>query len=162
MSFPPRRHRHDDLEAQHRALSRSLQGHYTYFGVTSNYAALSRLREEVRNIWRTWLSRRSQRAALNWTAMLSLLKRLPLPRPRIVHRYVHVANPTIEEPDGGNLHVRIRGGPGKDNDPGLPDHVRTVLEHPSAPAIAGDCNVVHSHGPSAKRIRFVRNDALEG
>src|SRR5271155_232428 len=24
----------------------------------------------------------------------------------------HVANPTPEEPDAGNLHVRIRGGPG--------------------------------------------------
>jgi RNA-directed DNA polymerase len=82
-----RHHRHDDLETQHRALTRKLQGHYAYFGVTSNYAALSRLREEVRNIWRKWLSRRSQRAAQSWTAMLSLLKRFALPPPRIVHRY---------------------------------------------------------------------------
>jgi group II intron reverse transcriptase/maturase len=82
-----RLHRHDDLETQHRALSRKLRGHYAYFGVTSNYAALSRLREEVRNIWRKWLSRRSQRAAQSWTAMLSLLKRFSLPPPRIVHRY---------------------------------------------------------------------------
>ena len=82
-----RQHRHDDLETQHRALSRKLQGHYAYFGVTSNYDALSRLRDEVRNIWRKWLSRRSQRAAQNWTAMVALLKRFPLPPPRIVHRY---------------------------------------------------------------------------
>jgi RNA-directed DNA polymerase len=64
-----------------------LRGHYTYFGVTSNGAALSRLREEVRNAWRKWLSRRSQRAALSWNSMLALLKRYALPQPRIVHRY---------------------------------------------------------------------------
>ena len=72
---------------QHRALVRKLNGHYAYFGVTSNYAALSRLRGEVRNVWRKWLSRRSQRAALSWNTMLALLKRYPLPQPRIVHRY---------------------------------------------------------------------------
>jgi hypothetical protein len=82
-----RMHRHDDVEEQHRALSRKLNGHYAYFGVTSNFASLARLRDEVRTIWRRWLSRRSQRAALNWNTMLDLLKRFPLPRPRIVHRY---------------------------------------------------------------------------
>jgi RNA-directed DNA polymerase len=82
-----RRHRHDDVEAQQRALARMLNGHYAYFGVTSNYAALARLHHEVKSIWRKWLSRRSQKAALNWNAMFVLLKRFPLPPPRIVHRY---------------------------------------------------------------------------
>jgi group II intron reverse transcriptase/maturase len=82
-----RTHRHDDVEMQHRALARMLSGHYAYFGVMSNGDALSRLREEVRNVWRKWLSRCSQRAALSWNSMLVLLKRYPLPRPRIVHRY---------------------------------------------------------------------------
>jgi RNA-directed DNA polymerase len=82
-----RAHRHDDVEVQHRALTRKLNGHYAYFGVTSNGAALSRLREQVRNVWRKWLSRRSQRAALSWNRMLALLKRYSLPQPRIVHRY---------------------------------------------------------------------------
>jgi hypothetical protein len=72
---------------QHRALTRKLTGHYAYFGITSNGAALSRLREQVRNVCRKWLSRRSQRAALSWNRMLALLKRYSLPRPRIVHRY---------------------------------------------------------------------------
>ncbi len=81
-----RTHRHDDVETQHRALARKLAGHYAYFGVTSNYAALARLRDEVRTLWRKWLSRRSQRAALSWNTMLALLKRYPLPPPRIVHR----------------------------------------------------------------------------
>ena len=82
-----RRHRHDDVETQHRALVRKLQGHYAYFGVTSNYAALARLRHETRTIWHRWLSRRSQTARLTWQAMTRLLERFALPLPRIVHRY---------------------------------------------------------------------------
>ena len=82
-----RRHRHDDVEAQHRALARSLKGHYAYFGVTSNYAALARVWHEAKAIWRKWLSRRSQKGFVNWAAMHALMERFPLPRPRIVHRY---------------------------------------------------------------------------
>jgi RNA-directed DNA polymerase len=82
-----RTHRHDDVRTQHRALVWKLNGHYAYFGVTSNSAALGRLLYEVRRIWRKWLSRRSQRSFISWKAMHELLKRFPLPRPRIVHRY---------------------------------------------------------------------------
>ena len=82
-----REHRHDDVEKQNRALARKLKGHYAYFGVTSNYAALARLWHEVKAIWRKWLSRRSQKGLLNWDTMHRLLKRYPLPAPRIVHRY---------------------------------------------------------------------------
>ena len=82
-----RAHRHDDVETQHRALSRKLSGHYAYFGVTSNYRALVRLFDETKRIWRKWLSRRSQRGLRRWTAMSALLERLPLPKPRIVHQY---------------------------------------------------------------------------
>jgi RNA-directed DNA polymerase len=82
-----RSHRHDDVRAQHRALVWKLNGHYAYFGVTSNSAALGRLLHEVERIWRKWLSRRSQRSFISWQAMTELLKRFPLPRPRIVHRY---------------------------------------------------------------------------
>jgi group II intron reverse transcriptase/maturase len=82
-----RTHRHDGVEAQQHALARKLNGHYAYFGVTSNYGALGRLLYEVKAIWRKWLSRRSQKGFLNWTAMHRLLERYPLPRPRIVRRY---------------------------------------------------------------------------
>jgi autotransporter-associated beta strand protein len=82
-----RKHRHDAVETQQRALARKLSGHYAYFGVTSNYAALAQLHHEVKAIWRKWLSRRSQRGFLNWNAMHRLLERFPLPLPRIVHRY---------------------------------------------------------------------------
>ena len=59
----------------------------TLFGVTSNYAALSKLLDEVKTIWRKWLSRRSQKAYVTRERMRSLLERYPLPPPRIVHRY---------------------------------------------------------------------------
>lgn len=83
-----RTRRHDDVQVQHRALVRKLNGHYAYFGVRSNYIALARLVYEVKAIWRKWLSRRSQKGFLDWKTMHRLLERYPLPPPRIVHRYV--------------------------------------------------------------------------
>lgn len=82
-----RLHRHDDVQTQQRALARKLLGHYGYFGVTSNYRALTRLFLETKRIWRQWLSRRSQKGFVSWPAMARLLERFPLPKPRIVHRY---------------------------------------------------------------------------
>jgi group II intron reverse transcriptase/maturase len=82
-----RKHRHDDVKEQHHVLAQKLNGHYAYFGVTSNYAALARLAHEVKAIWRKWLSRRSQRSLVDWPTMHRLLERYPLPPPRIVHRY---------------------------------------------------------------------------
>jgi group II intron reverse transcriptase/maturase len=81
-----RTHRHLTVRLQHRALAQKLNGHYAYFGVTTNYVALVRVWHETKAIWRKWLSRRSQRAFMSWEAMHGLLQRHPLPRPRIVHR----------------------------------------------------------------------------
>jgi len=80
--------RHEDVEAQHRTLAPKLNGHYAYYGVTSNYDALARLWHEVVLTWRKWLSRRSQKAYLSWAKMTRLLERYPLPTPRIAHRYI--------------------------------------------------------------------------
>lgn len=82
-----RKQRHEDVEVQHLALVRKLRGHYGYFGVTSNGRALKRLKHETEVIWKKWLSRRSQKAFKTWPQMSALLKRFPLPEPRIVHRY---------------------------------------------------------------------------
>jgi len=82
-----RTNRHEDVRWQHRALVRKLNGHYAYFGVTSNFAGLARVWYETQVIWRKWLSRRSQKAFLTWERMRALLERFPLPRPRIVHRF---------------------------------------------------------------------------
>ena len=81
-----RRHRHAAVSEQHKMLSLKLRGHYAYFGITGNFAALQRLHHEVKAVWRTWLNRRSQRARMTWERMHRLLQRYPLPRPRIVRR----------------------------------------------------------------------------
>lgn len=82
-----RDHRHDPIGEQHRTLSQKLRGHYSYYGVTSNIRGLQSFHWAVVGIWQKWLSRRSRAAHKTWTWMRRLLERLPLPPPRIVHRY---------------------------------------------------------------------------
>jgi len=79
-------HRHDPLETQHLMLVRKLEGHYGYYGITSNFLALAKVFYMVERIWRKALARRSQQR-LPWSRMKWILARFPLPRPRIVHRY---------------------------------------------------------------------------
>ena len=79
-------HRHDPLETQHLMLVKKLEGHYGYYGITSNFLALAKVFYMVERIWRKALARRSQQR-LPWSKMKWILARFPLPRPRIVHRY---------------------------------------------------------------------------
>lgn len=85
-----REHRHDALKEQCVALSRKLQGHYAYYGVTGNFRSLLQYFDEVRRIWKKWLSRRNSRG-LDWERMLAILEVFPLPRPRIVHSVLRTA-----------------------------------------------------------------------
>jgi len=85
-----REHRHDAVKMQHVALSRKLRGHYAYYGVTGNFRALLRYYDEVRRIWRKWLSRRNNRG-LNWERMQTIVEVFPFPRPRIVHSALRTA-----------------------------------------------------------------------
>lgn len=79
-------HRHDPLKVQHRRLKKKLDGHYAYYGITSNFDKIASFYYMARRIWRAALARRSQQA-MPWVKMLRLLERFPLPAPRIVHRY---------------------------------------------------------------------------
>ena len=80
-----RTHRHWPVAEQQAALSRKLQGHYAYYGITGNAHALNRFRYEVERRWRKWLSRRSRQACLNWAQFDRLRQRYPLPPARVVH-----------------------------------------------------------------------------
>lgn len=80
-------HRHDPLEAQHRTLTQKLEGHYAYYGITSNGDGIKNFFFQAERAWHAALARRSQRG-FSWKKMRRLLERLPLPTPRIVHRYV--------------------------------------------------------------------------
>jgi len=79
-------HRHDPLKVQHLALKKKLEGHYAYYGITSNFDRISSFYHMASRVWRTALARRSQQR-LPWRKMQKVLERFPLPAPRIVHRY---------------------------------------------------------------------------
>jgi group II intron reverse transcriptase/maturase len=65
-----------------------LQGHYQYYGVTDNYRGIDRFYREVKKLLYKWLNRRSQRRSYTSAAFDELLKRFPLPKPRLhVHLY---------------------------------------------------------------------------
>lgn len=81
-----RRYRHLPVKAQHAALTRRLVGHFNYFGVNGNYRSLARLVRGTERVWFKWLRRRSQRQRLTWDRFGHLLKRYPLPRPRLTVR----------------------------------------------------------------------------
>ena len=81
-----RRHRHDPLKTQQHVLTKKLNGHYAYYGVTTNRRGIARFLYAVIHTWWQALRRRSQRG-LPWWKMEKLLERYPLPAPRIVHRY---------------------------------------------------------------------------
>jgi RNA-directed DNA polymerase len=79
-------HRHDPLKTQHVTLTKKLNGHYAYYGITSNFDRIACFFMMAKRIWRTALARRSQQR-MPWRKMQKLLERFPLPAPRIVHRY---------------------------------------------------------------------------
>ena len=81
-----RRYRHLPVKVQHVALTRRIRGHLNYFGVSGNFRSLLLFVEEAKKAWYKWLRRRSQQAHLTWERFGELLKRFPLPRPRITVR----------------------------------------------------------------------------
>src|SRR5580658_4455541 len=52
-----RRHRHLPVTVQHAALTRRIQGHFNYFGVSGNFRSLLMLVEETKWAWYKWLRR---------------------------------------------------------------------------------------------------------
>jgi RNA-directed DNA polymerase len=79
-----RRHQHQEIGDQHVALTRRLQGHINYFGVSGNVRSVDRLLLAVRRAWYKWLRRRSNHSRLNWERFNAVLRRYPLPRARVV------------------------------------------------------------------------------
>ena len=89
-----RQHRHLPVAEQQRVLTWKLRGHSQYYGITGNGKAVSKFFREVVHVWRKWLSRRSQRARMNWERFNRLLARYPLPAPVMVHSICRrAANP---------------------------------------------------------------------
>jgi group II intron reverse transcriptase/maturase len=82
-----KRNRHKSVEEQWRTLRRKLHGHYGYYGITFNIRGVISFYEQAKRSWRKWLNRRSRDKDMPWDRFNRLLKRYPLPTPRIVHQY---------------------------------------------------------------------------
>jgi RNA-directed DNA polymerase len=80
-----RRRRHHYVAEQHAWLCSVLAGHYRYYGVPTNYAALAQFRRHVHWTWTRALQRRSQRASWTTARFRAHDDRFPLPAPRIHH-----------------------------------------------------------------------------
>jgi RNA-directed DNA polymerase len=87
-----KKNRHMPLKEQHQMLVLKLNGHYGYYGITGNSRKLQNYQYLAKKAWFKWLSRRSQKAALNWERFSAILERYPLPPARVVHS-VFVARP---------------------------------------------------------------------
>jgi group II intron reverse transcriptase/maturase len=79
-----RDNRHLPICEQQQKLNQKLRGHYAYYGVTGNSAALARFLHEVGTCWRRWLTRRNNPRSMTWEKFLAILRRYPLAPNRAV------------------------------------------------------------------------------
>jgi len=80
-----RKNRHEPLREQVMTLGLKLKGHFGYYGLSGNFAALKRFRWEVIRVWRKWLARRGDPRGMSWERMNRLLKFFYLPDARVMH-----------------------------------------------------------------------------
>ena len=66
-----------------RTAKAKLRGHFAYYGVTDNFPGIKRFAAEVEKLLMKWMNRRGKRGCLNWEKFSEMLKRFPLPKPRI-------------------------------------------------------------------------------
>jgi RNA-directed DNA polymerase len=86
-----RHNRHLPLRDQHAHLSLMIRGHCAYYGISGNSRRVRWYANQTVRIWKKWLSRRGGPNGFRWKRLDDLLKRHPLPAPRIVHRYAAVS-----------------------------------------------------------------------
>jgi len=87
-----RENRHEPMLKQVEQLGRKLKGHFGYYGLTGNFAALQRFRWETIKIWRKWLARRGDPKGMPWERMNRLLEVFYIPEARVVHS-IYAAKP---------------------------------------------------------------------
>ncbi len=80
-----RLNRHRPIREQHATLSRKVQGHCAYYGITGNSAALWLFRSGLLKLWRKWLMRRSASARRPWAWWHAFCARYPLPSAIAIH-----------------------------------------------------------------------------
>jgi hypothetical protein len=80
--------RHLPVDEQQKILNAKLRGHYRYYGRPKNYRSIWQFYQEVRHIWRKWLSRRTRGKGMTVETFVGLLREHPLLLPRILHSWV--------------------------------------------------------------------------
>jgi len=66
-------------------VSAKLRGHFEYYGVSGNYAAIKEFYQLALKLIFKWINRRSQKKSMNWKQFINYLKYYPLPLPKIKH-----------------------------------------------------------------------------
>jgi group II intron reverse transcriptase/maturase len=88
-----RRNIHLSIRDQRKRLARMMNGHYAYFGITGNSRRIRWYAHHVERIWFSWLRRRSRGGRGGYQMFDALLRRYPLPKPLVVHRYAAASEP---------------------------------------------------------------------
>jgi RNA-directed DNA polymerase len=88
IKFELRRRLHVPVPEVGRWLAAVLRGHFNYYGVPHNYAAVNAFHFLVYRLWWRTLRRRSQKTRLTWERMDRLVARY-LPPARITHPHPH-------------------------------------------------------------------------
>jgi len=68
-------------------LQAKLRGHYQYYGVSGNYAAIRQYYQQTLELVLKWLNRRGQKRSFNCEEFAAYLSRYPLPKPRIMQSF---------------------------------------------------------------------------
>ena len=80
-----RKNMHKPVREQWEKLKAKVNGHYAYYGITGNFRSIGGFVYLVERQWKYWLNRRNRERSMTWEKCSLLLKRYPLPPPRIVH-----------------------------------------------------------------------------
>ena len=81
-----RENMHTPIKLLIEKLNRKLRGHYNYYGIIGNYAAMHGFREYVLDRLKATLNRRGSNKDITEEVFRKLLKAYPVVMPRIVHR----------------------------------------------------------------------------
>ncbi len=66
-------------------LKSKMQGHYNYYGISSNSRSINTFHYQTRKLLFKWMNRRSHKKSFNWTKFDKYLQLYPLPKPVLVH-----------------------------------------------------------------------------
>lgn len=66
-------------------LSQKLTGHYNYYGISGNFAAINQYYYRTRNLTLKWMNRRSRKKSWNWEEFEKYLTTYPLPTPKLTY-----------------------------------------------------------------------------